>query len=168
MEGLLEIIEELLHDKAKLEEEKASNLEKIKLYEQKISYFTNLYMQNNAYAIVYQRQIDSYERLNDFSEESSFPLKMFDDSLFNSYSKKRIKELHDKRKKVLHRKKVASGCISYYEERREDFVSRNTEIDEEIADIDRQLDEAYIERDTSVIKDSDEKILERGNKNDRY
>ena len=106
MEGLLEIIEELLHDKAKLEEEKASNLEKIKLYEQKISYFTNLYMQNNAYAIVYQRQIDSYERLNDFSEESSFPLKMFDDSLFNSYSKKRIKEVHDMRKKVLHRKKV--------------------------------------------------------------
>lgn len=168
MEGLLEIIEELLHDKAKLEEEKEKNLEKIRLYEQKISYFTNLYMQNNAHALVYQRQIESYERINDFSLESLFPFSFFDDSLFNSYSKKRIKELNDKRKKALHRKKVASGCISYYEERREDFVSRNMEIDEEMADIDRQLDEAYIERDGSLVKDYDEKILERGNKNDRH
>ena len=47
-------------------------------------------------------------------------------------------------------------------------IKKILNIDEEIADIDRQLDEAYIERDTSVIKDSDEKILERGNKNDRY
>lgn len=128
------IIDDLLFEKEKLEQERDKNLEEIKLYDKIIAYFMDLYMRNHFLAVRIRRQIDSYMRLEDFSDSG-----IIRTSFLKRYMQGRRTELENKEEKFLASQKEASGLITDYSKKRKKLDDRNQEIDIEIIRIDNDL-----------------------------